>query len=276
MRDFLRQVIEERTLKKGKEKIDEKVHESELRPTGKRVRIALYDSFASTPQIIELKESEIREFMDLLSQKTYQYSHDCGGKIPYVVIKEIVENLIHANFNEVVVSIYKDGGVIRISDQGPGITDKKKAILPGFTTAKEDMKRYIRGVGSGLPIAKESIELSGGSMNIDDNLSSGTVITLSLPTYGYKEVGPKKVDLKSSQQISLSKRQSKVLFLITELSKAGPSKVASELNISLSTAYRELVFLEDIGFIKSAKGGKRSLTKRGLEFSENFFSTFKV
>ncbi|GAG73600.1 unnamed protein product, partial [marine sediment metagenome] len=89
----------------------------------------------------------------------------------YVVIKEIVENLIHANFNEVVVSIYKDGNVIRISDQGPGITDKKKAILPGFTTAKEDMKRYIRGVGSGLPIAKESIELSGGSMNIDDNLS---------------------------------------------------------------------------------------------------------
>ncbi len=276
MRDFLRQVIEERTPKKGKEKIDEKVYESEIRPTGKKVRIALYDSFASTPQIIELKENEIREFMDLLSQKTYQYSHDCGGKIPYVVIKEIVENLIHANFNEVVVSIYKDGSVIRISDQGPGITDKKKAILPGFTTAKEDMKRYIRGVGSGLPIVKESIELSGGSMNIDDNLSSGTVITLSLPTYGYKEVSPKKGGLKSSQQISLSKRQSKVLFLITELSKAGPSKVASELNISLSTAYRELVFLEDIGFIKSDKGGKRSLTKRGLEFLENFFSTFKV
>jgi len=272
----LRQVIEERTPKKGKEKIDEKVYESEIRPTGKKVRIALYDSFASTPQIIELKENEIREFMDLLSQKTYQYSHDRGGKIPYVVIKEIVENLIHANFNEVVVSIYKDGSVIRISDQGPGITDKKKAILPGFTTAKEDMKRYIRGVGSGLPIVKESIELSGGSMNIDDNLSSGTVITLSLPTYGYKEVSPKKGGLKSSQQISLSKRQSKVLFLITELSKAGPSKVASELNISLSTAYRELVFLEDIGFIKSDKGGKRSLTKRGLEFLENFFSTFKV
>jgi len=276
MRDFLRQVIEERTPKKGKEKIDEKVYESEIRPTGKKVRIALYDSFASTPQIIELKENEIREFMDLLSQKTYQHSHDRGGKIPYVVIKEIVENLIHANFNEVVVSIYKDGNVIRISDQGPGITDKKKAILPGFTTAKDDMKRYIRGVGSGLPIAKESIELSGGSMNIDDNLSSGTVITLSLPTYGYKEVGSKKGGLKSSQQISLSKRQSKVLFLITELSKAGPSKVASELNISLSTAYRELVFLEDVGFIKSDKGGKRSLTKRGLEFLENFFSTFKV
>jgi len=276
MRDFLRQLIEERNLKKEKKNTNKKVSENKISSTVKKVRIALYDSFASTPQIIDLQEDEIRKFMDLLSQKTYQYSHERGGKIPFVVIKEVVENLIHANFREVVVSIYKNGNVIRISDQGPGIGDKVKAILPGFTTANEEMKRYIRGVGSGLPIAKESIELSGGSINIADNLSSGTVITLSLPTYGYKGIGSTKREQKSSQQISLSKRQSKVLFLITELSKSGPSKVASELKISLSTAYRELVFLEDIGFIKSDKRGKRSLTKRGLEFLENFFSTFKA
>jgi predicted transcriptional regulator len=275
MRDFLRQIIEERNLRRDKEDEAERIPEYK-KTSDYKVRIALYDSFASTPQIIDLKEMEIRNFMDLLSQRTYEYSHERGGKIPYVVIKEIVENLIHANFEEVVVSIYKNGNIIRISDQGPGIEDKDKAILPGYTTAKEEMKKYIRGVGSGLPVAKESIELSGGTMNITDNLSSGTVVTLSLPTYKYKEVNQTKSELKASKKIGLSKRQSKVLFLITEIGKAGPTKVASELKLSLSTAYRELVFLEEIGFIKSDKRGKRSLTKKGLESLENFFSSFKV
>ncbi len=275
MRDFLRQIIEERELRRDKGDAEERVSEDK-KTSDYKVRIALYDSFASTPQIIDLKEKEIRNFMDLLSQRTYKHSHERGGKIPYVVIKEIVENLIHANFKEVVVSIYKNGNVIRISDQGPGIEDKDRAVLPGYTTAKEEMKKYIRGVGSGLPVAKESIELSGGTMNITDNLSSGTVVTLSLPTYKYKEIPQAGIEFKPSQQIGLSKRQSKVLFLITEMGKAGPSKVASELKISLATAYRELVFLEEIGFIKSDKRGKRSLTKRGLESLENFFSSFKV
>jgi predicted HTH transcriptional regulator len=275
MRDFLRQIIEERELRRDKGDEEERIPEDK-KTSDYKVRIALYDSFASTPQIIDLKEIEIRNFMDLLSQRTYEYSHERGGKIPYVVIKEIVENLIHANFKEVVVSIYKNGNIIRISDQGPGIGDKDKAILPGYTTAKEEMKKYIRGVGSGLPVAKESIELSGGTMNITDNLSSGTVVTLSLPTYKYKEKAQTRSEFKPSKQLGLSKRQSKVLFLITEMGKAGPTKVASELKISLSTAYRELVFLEEIGFIKSDKRGKRSLTKRGLESLENFFSSFKV
>lgn len=275
MRDFLRQIIEERELRR--EKVDaEEIISEDKKTSDYKVRIALYNSFASTPQIIDLKEKEIRNFMDILSQRTHKYSHERGGKIPYVVIKEIVENLIHSNFNEVVVSIYKNGNVIRISDQGPGIENKDKAILPGYTTAKEEMKKYIRGVGSGLPVAKESIELSGGTMNITDNLASGTVVTLSLPTYKYSETTQTRGKFKPSQQVGLSKRQSRVLFLITEMGKAGPSKVTSELKISLSTAYRELVFLEEIGFIKSDKRGKRSLTKRGLESLENFFSSFKV
>ena len=55
-----------------------------------------------------------------------------------------------------------DGGNrIIISDQGPGINDKDKAFLPGFSSASKSMKKYIRGVGSGLPIVRETIDFSG-------------------------------------------------------------------------------------------------------------------
>jgi predicted transcriptional regulator len=42
------------------------------------------------------------------------------------------------------------------------------------------MKHYIRGVGSGLPLVKEYLDLSHGNITIEDNLNSGAVVTLSL------------------------------------------------------------------------------------------------
>ena len=63
--------------------------------------------------------------------------------MPYTVINELIENLIHAFFRDVVVTILDGGRVIRISDHGPGIPDKDRAFLPGFTTATADQRRFI-------------------------------------------------------------------------------------------------------------------------------------
>ena len=41
------------------------------------------------------------------------------------------------------------------------------------------MKSYIRGVGSGLPIVKEYLEFTHGTITIEDNLGSGSVVTIS-------------------------------------------------------------------------------------------------
>ena len=56
---------------------------------------------------------------------------------------------------------------------------KDKAQLPGFTSAIEPMKHYIRGVGSGLPIVKEYLDFSHGTISIEDNLGTGAVVTIS-------------------------------------------------------------------------------------------------
>jgi Mn-dependent DtxR family transcriptional regulator len=49
-----------------------------------------------------------------------------------------------------------------------------------------------------------------------------------------------------------------------ELGSAGPSIVARELAVGLSTAYRDLASLEEAGLIVADESGKRALTERGV------------
>ncbi|MHB1254017.1 MAG: ATP-binding protein [Candidatus Humimicrobiaceae bacterium] len=144
------------------------------------VRIAVYDNLTSIPRIIDLKHDSVNDFIDITTEKIYQISHDQGGKIPYTIIREIVENLIHAEFSEVIITIINNGNQIMITDQGPGISDIDRAMLPGFTSATKEMKKFIRGVGSGLPIVKETIRFSGGTIDIKNNMNKGTVVILKI------------------------------------------------------------------------------------------------
>ena len=100
----------------------------------------------------------------------FELARQRGGRFPYTVIREVSENLIHADFAEPVVSILDEGHTVRFSDQGPGIATRSAPLLPGFTTATSSMKQVIRGVGSGLPIVKDFLSVSGGDLVIEDNL----------------------------------------------------------------------------------------------------------
>lgn len=143
-------------------------------------RIAIYDDLKSAPRIIEIPPATTTEYIESLSVNIYEQVKICGGTIPYTIIREVSENFIHAQFNEIIVSILDQGNTIRFADQGPGIEQKEKSKLPGFSSAVEPMKKYIRGVGSGLPIVKEYLDFSEGTINIEDNLNTGSVITISL------------------------------------------------------------------------------------------------
>lgn len=236
-------------------------------------RLAAYDSSTAAPRVIDLTSSNYEEFINLVSTKAYQLSQEKGGIIPFTAINEVVENLIHAGFNEAVVTILDDGNTIKISDQGPGIKKKENVFLLGFTTATSSMKKIIKGVGSGLRIAKDTLSSFGGDVTIEDNLQRGTVVTLRAPlNKGDAVAEPSKQDDQISQplnEIRLTDRQKRTLFLVTELGKAGPSKIAAELNISLSTAYRDLAYLENLNLVQSDEQGKRSLTTEGITQLDN-------
>jgi K+-sensing histidine kinase KdpD len=147
-------------------------------PVRAGARIAIYDSLAAAPRVEEVDAPDLGEAIEKVASRTYNLARERGGGVPYTIIREIAENLIHAGFTEVVVTILDEGNTVRFADQGPGIADKTRAFLPGFSTATSDMKQHIKGVGSGLPIVKECLSFAGGTVEIDDNLGRGTVVTL--------------------------------------------------------------------------------------------------
>src|SRR4030065_648800 len=190
-------------------------------------RIAVYDNMRSIPRIVDLNYNNIPDFINETSQKTYNLSHEIGGRIPYTIIKE-------------------------------------------------------------------TITFSGGSIDVKDNIKNGTVISLKIvqpeKSEQIKETGPKTIDgppavvpgedkkiitddIDKFDHKVLSDRQKKILFVILELEEAGPSTIASELGFSLSTSYRELIYLEKNKLLTSSSNGKRKLSKKGVKFLEYYSNT---
>jgi hypothetical protein len=236
-------------------------------------RIAIYDDLRAAPRVEEIEALGPRQYIEVLSTRAYELARGQGGSIPYTVVREVVENLIHARFSEVVVSILDGGATMRFSDHGPGIEDKERSLAPGFSTATQEMKDVIRGVGSGLPIVKEYLAFSGGYVTIEDNLGTGTVVTLRLDesAASEQEKAPS-VDMPAPSVPRLSTRQKRVLSLAMEMGSIGPSAVQRELEIALSTAYRDLAHLEEEGLLVSDEQGKRSLTDTGVSYLDSLFA----
>ena len=245
-------------------------------------RIATYDDLKSAPRITKIDPAPTTEFIEKLTTTIYEQSHQAGGKIPYTLIREVSENYIHARFTEVVVSILDEGNTIRFADQGPGIAEKEKAQQPGFSSAIEPMKDYIRGVGSGLPIVKDYLDEKEGYISIEDNLVSGAVVTISLqkqPEQAKQEIKtpiavqeerPKQPQpIKSLVPVPLlsSREQQFVEILSTEgiLSVTELSRLA---DCPMSSTYNTLVKLEQHGIVMKEAGKKRQLTDLGEQVAQ--------
>jgi hypothetical protein len=227
-------------------------------------RIAIYDTLTSPPRVVSVEEQDVPALIASLAEKTYHHCREQGGQVPYSVINELIENLLHACFRDVVVTILDDGHTIRISDHGPGVGDKDRAFLPGFTTATAEQRLIIRGVGSGLPLARDSLQLLRGVLTVEDNLGGGAVFTIKMP--GPEPAVPQPVE---PPAVKLTNRQTKVLVLLMELGEAGPTAISKELHISSATAFREFVELEKMGLIHSRGDGKRALTEAGVSLLES-------
>lgn len=225
--------------------------------------IALYDDLRSAPRVISIPPAPTTEYIESLASSTYEQAKLSGGSIPYTVIREVTENFIHAQFSEIVISVLDDGNTIRFSDQGPGIRSKDQAQKPGFTSAVEPMKKYIRGVGSGLPIVKDYLDFSNGTVTIEDNLEKGAIITIKLTS---KE--EKRVDL-SSLMPPLNKREKRALGLFAQEGALGVTDIARITDFPQSSTYVILSRLEEYGLIEKTAGQKRILTEFGFTVSNS-------
>lgn len=245
-------------------------------------RIALYDDLLSLPRIIDIDPGETKQFITDIATEVYEQARAAGGSIPFTIIMQVTENFIHAKFAEIVISIMDKGNTIRFTDQGPGIQNKEKAQQPGYSSATKEMKEYINGVGSGLPIVKEYLETKQGLIEIEDNINSGAVITISLDSVSKKDDSHKTSmnhDEASQNTLSslsvdlvlsgLSNRSKSILSLFNTADMWGVKDISDELGIAASSTHNELKKLEEAGMITKL-GTKRVLTEFGSTIAQNF------
>ena len=222
-------------------------------------RVAVYDDMKAPPRIIEIEPAPTNEFIETLSACINEQMKLLGGQIPYTPIREVAENFIHAQFKDMVVSILDGGNTVRFCDQGPGVASRERAVLPGFTSATEPMKNYIRGVGSGLPMVKSYLDVTNGRLTIEDNLARGAVVTISLAPI--KEPVPVPLPILDEKQIVLLK-------LIESHGELGPVEAAHLANMSQSTAQYKLDQMQEAGLLEKDARKKRILTEYGKAVSK--------
>ena len=245
------------------------------------IKVAVYPK-SGEPEVSEVSAASPRAASEKFSRLIMEKVRDSGGSVPEEALRELIDNLVHAEFRGVVVSVLEDGNVVRISDKGPGIEHKERAFEFGFSGATPEAIREIRGVGAGLGIARAAAEKAGGTVSVEDNIGGGTVATVSVgETAEEKEDGtppsqpvPQRKYPDAVPRMNISERQEKVLITVLESGEVGPSTVAERLEISVSTAYRDLSVLEEHGLVAGDESGKRVITPLGRDLVENIVNAW--
>ena len=214
--------------------------------------------------MISIDPNTTPEFIENVASKIYELSHQMGGDIAYSVIREVTENFIHAQFKEIVVSILDKGNTIRFADQGPGIQDKQRVQEPGITSAITPMKKYIRGVGSGLPIVKEYLSSSNGNITIEDNINCGSVVTISLNNSSQNNSHQTKPNPASSFISHINERQLQILQTIADGEFTKLSEIAQFLGTATGTTHRDLQKLSEYQLIEK-RGHTYKITDFGIQ-----------
>lgn len=130
--------------------------------------------------------------------------------------RRILHNLLSNAFKygvkdgkaNVTVSVREEEGnaVIRVCDNGPGISDKAKSRI--FERFNREGDRTKPGNGIGLNIVQEFVNMHGGTVTVSDNEPTGCVFTVSIPIR--KEVISKK-DLTVSKTETASSGKPRIL-----------------------------------------------------------------
>ena len=244
------------------------------------VRIAVYPR-SGEPEVTEVAAATARSATAKFTRFVMDKVEEMGGRVPEESVREVVENLVHADYRGVVISILNGGNVVRVSDKGPGVQHKERAMEFGFSGATTEALREIRGVGAGLGIARAAAEGVGGTVTIEDNIGGGTVASVSVlgdgassPETNPSQPAPPRKYPDGVPRMNISERQQKVLITVLECGEVGPSTVAERLEISVSTAYRDLSVLEEHGLVVTDESGKRIISPLGRDLVEAIVNTW--
>lgn len=226
-------------------------------------RVAVLDGESFT--VHDVLADDFPSFRDKVAETVFPSLEGTFPRLPEITLRELLDNLVHAVPCSASVVVDSSLKRLYICDTGPGIGRLDLAMEPGYSTATEVHRSIIRGVGLGFYLVEREVRELGGELQVFSHPGEGTYVAVSL-------LGGDLLREDAELVNGLSHRQNNILFLLTEEGYVGPSRVAQELGISLSTSYRELVRLEKMGIVGRSPDGKRFLSEMGKSYLQSILS----
>ena len=196
-----------------------------------------------------LAESNNNEFHISFDNRLLNYYIEIDGSKFRQVVRHLVDNAIKfTHGGRIYCSMYlenvKDGLHLKldISDNGIGFPKAhKNSLFSAFKQESSTLDRQFEGLGIGLTICKNNIELMSGKINIRDNIDAGTVVNCSLPVLLLEpvEIGDTSLvdNAFESNADGLDNNNSKGRILVVEdnqVNRMIVEKILSRLNYSVT------------------------------------------
>ena len=113
----------------------------------------------------------------------------CEIEADPVRLRQVVDNLLsnatkftHEGTITIRVCEQQEQMMITVIDSGIGIPeDELERIFEPFYQAENFLTRHHRGTGLGLPLARQMVELMGGSLDVEPTPGKGSTFTVTLP-----------------------------------------------------------------------------------------------
>ena len=141
-----------------------------------------------------LLQNIVSEFLPAATEKRQSLIMDVSPSIPLVKadkqrLEQIILNLLTnaIKFTEeggkIQVRLRRKGAevIVEVEDDGPGITEEEqKRIFEPYYQVEPD-RQHFTGLGLGLTVSKQLVELHGGRIWVHSGLSKSSTFAFSLP-----------------------------------------------------------------------------------------------
>ncbi len=208
----------------------------------------LFDLHSTITEIFEIFQFQVKE-KNVNLEFIEQYRPDCYFYGDPFRIQQIILNFLsnslkftdsgHIRLTVTKLSENENPVTVRFSfeDTGPGIpTSKKEEIFKPFTQIETTSEKVHHGLGIGLTISKQIVELMGGTIQLDENRETGTQFFVDIPFKTGKKIEDNNLKTENGPQFTEEDINSKAahkkilvvednvinsLFITTILSKKG-------------------------------------------------------